>query len=113
MAQPLCEDTRQDTGSHDECSSENYVQQNKKILPPRCMLEDLITSLCGCIIIHISRINSTISIHSIIVTFSALLGVDPAILVDSACSSTDGDFAMSTNQNGQIESPSFHEEYKL
>jgi U3 small nucleolar RNA-associated protein 22 len=44
-------------------------------------------------------------------SFSALLRVDPAILVDSACSSIDGDFAMSTNQNGQIETP-FMKSYK-
>lgn len=44
-------------------------------------------------------------------SFSALLRVDPAILVDLACSSTDGDCSISINENGQVET-SFMKSYR-
>jgi U3 small nucleolar RNA-associated protein 22 len=44
-------------------------------------------------------------------SFSALLRVDPAILVDLACSSIDGDCSLSTDENGQVET-SFMKSYR-
>jgi hypothetical protein len=44
-------------------------------------------------------------------SFSALLHVDPAILVDLACSSNDKDCSLLTDDNGQVET-SFMKSYR-